>query len=229
MREDWTECLLGDLLTLKNGYAFKSSKYVKSGIPVIRIGDINDWTVDVVNAKQIDENDEYDRFVINYGDILIAMSGATTGKIGIFKSEKKAYQNQRVGNLKLNSANCIDKSFAFNLLHSLKLEIEKEAYGGAQPNISASKIEKLKTILAPLPEQRAIVAKIEELFSELDKVEESIRETLNKSKALRQSILKKAFEGTLLSEEEIAACKAAPEYEPASVLLERIKAEKKKK
>lgn len=195
MREDWTECSLGDLLTLKNGYAFKSSKYVKSGIPVIRIGDINDWTVDVVNAKQIDENDEYDRFVINYGDILIAMSGATTGKFGIFKSEKKAYQNQRVGNLKLNSANCIDKSFAYNLLHSLKLEIEKEAYGGAQPNISASKIEKLKTILAPLPEQRAIVAKIEELFSELDKGEEDLKKSQEQLKIYRQAVLKKAFEG----------------------------------
>ena len=61
-----------------------------------------------------------------------------------------------------------------------------------------------------------------------DSIEESIHESLNKSKALRQSILKKAFEGTLLSEEEIAACKAAQDYEPASVLIERIKAEKKK-
>jgi type I restriction enzyme S subunit len=61
-----------------------------------------------------------------------------------------------------------------------------------------------------------------------DKVEESIVESLEKSKALRQSILKKAFEGRMLSAQELAACKAAPDYEPASVLLKRIKSEKKK-
>ena len=73
-----------------------------------------------------------------------------------------------------------------------------------------------------------MIQEIESRLSVCESIEASIHESLNKSKALRQSILKKAFEGTLLSEEEIAACKAAPDYEPASVLLERIKAEKKK-
>ena len=68
---------------------------------------------------------------------------------------------------------------------------------------------------------------IESRLSVCDKVEQSITESLEKAKALRQSILKKAFEGTLLSAEEIAACKAAKDYEPASVLLKKIKAEKK--
>jgi type I restriction enzyme S subunit len=61
-----------------------------------------------------------------------------------------------------------------------------------------------------------------------DKVEQSIAEALEKSEALHQSILKKAFEGKLLSEEEIEKCKQEPDYEPASILLERIKKEKKK-
>ena len=73
-----------------------------------------------------------------------------------------------------------------------------------------------------------LIQEIESRLSVCNSIETGIRESLDKSKALRQSILKKAFEGTLLSEEEIAACKAAPDYEPASVLLERIKAEKKK-
>ena len=73
-----------------------------------------------------------------------------------------------------------------------------------------------------------IVQEIESRLSVCDNVELSISESLEKAKALRQSILKKAFEGTLLSEEEIAACKAAKDYESASVLLEKIKAEKKK-
>ena len=86
----------------------------------------------------------------------------------------------------------------------------------------------LKLKVTDIKEQHQIIQEIESRLSVCDKVEESITESLEKAKALRQSILKKAFEGTLLSEEEIAACKAAPYYEPASVLLKKIKAEKKK-
>lgn len=75
-------------------------------------------------------------------------------------------------------------------------------------------------------EQHQIVREIESRLSVCDKVEQSISESLEQAKALRQSILKKAFEGKLLSEAEIAQCKQAADYEPASVLLERIKKEK---
>ncbi|NCC74705.1 MAG: hypothetical protein EOM06_15105 [Sphingobacteriia bacterium] len=57
-------------------------------------------------------------------------------------------------------------------------------------------------------------------------MEQSISESLEKAEALRQSILKKAFEGKLLSQAEIEQCKQAADYEPASELLKKIKAEK---
>ena len=98
----------------------------------------------------------------------------------------------------------------------------------SQPSLSMGTIRQAPVAFPSLEEQHQIVQEIESRLSVCDKVEESITESLEKAKALRQSILKKAFEGTLLSQEEIAACKAAPDYEPASVLLEKIKAEKKK-
>jgi type I restriction enzyme S subunit len=116
MREDWITCTLGELLTLKNGFAFKSSNYISEGIPVIRIGDINDWIVDETQAKCVVENNEYDGYIVEKGDILIAMSGATTGKFGVYESDSKAYQNQRVGNLKPSSEDFIDKKYIFNLI-----------------------------------------------------------------------------------------------------------------
>lgn len=97
------------------------------------------------------------------------------------------------------------------------------------PRVSTKYVNNYEFPLPPTNEQHQIVLEIESRSSVCDKVEQSITESLEKAKAFRQSILKKAFEGTLLSEEELAACKAAPDYEPASVLLERIKAEKKKK
>lgn len=197
MKEDWIEVELGDLLKLKNGFAFKASNYKKEGIPVFRIGDINDWIVSEKNAVRIDEKELYDDFIVETGDILIAMSGATTGKFGVYSGTDKAYQNQRVGNLKLYSENSLNKSYVFYLLYSLKRDIEREAYGGAQPNISGEKIEGLKTKLAPLPIQRAIVSKIEALFSDLDNGIANFRKAQEQLKMYRQAVLKKAFEGKL--------------------------------
>jgi type I restriction enzyme S subunit len=77
-----------------------------------------------------------------------------------------------------------------------------------------------------LPEQTQIVQEIESRLSVCDKMEQSINESIEKAEALRQSILKKAFEGKLLSQAELAQCKAAADYEPASELLKKIQAEK---
>ena len=80
--------------------------------------------------------------------------------------------------------------------------------------------------LPPLAEQRRIVAEVERRLSISDKMEATITESLKKAEALRQSILKKAFEGKLLNERELEEARNAPDWEPAEKLLERIKAEK---
>lgn len=195
IRENWIKVELGEVIKLKNGYAFKSSKYKDIGIPIIRISDINQGIVKADSAKMIDESEEYDDYQVEFKDILIAMSGATTGKFGIYKDSKKTYQNQRVGNLKPHSEQHIDKLYIYYLLYSLRQRIEKDAYGGAQPNISGKKIESLEFNLAPLPEQRAIVAKIEQLLSDLDNGIANLKIAKGKLEIYRQAVLKKAFEG----------------------------------
>ena len=77
-----------------------------------------------------------------------------------------------------------------------------------------------------ISEQYQIVSEIESRLSVCDKIEETIEQSLTQAEALRQSILKKAFEGKLLSEAELNKCRQDPTWEPASVLLERIKKEK---
>lgn len=195
MNEGWIEAGLGEILFLKNGFAFKSTEYTHKGVAVIRISDINGGVVSPDKAVFVSERKEFDKFQVDKGDILIAMSGATTGKFGVFKGVEKAYQNQRVGNLKLRSDSTIEKKFIYFLLFSLKREIEKVAYGGAQPNISGKLIEGLKFQLPPLPEQRAIAARIEELFSELDYAITNFKSAQAKLEIYRQAVLKTAFEG----------------------------------
>jgi type I restriction enzyme S subunit len=94
---------------------------------------------------------------------------------------------------------------------------------------SAFGIQKFRLLRIPLPsleEQNQIVQEIESRLSVCDKMEQSLNESIEKAEALRQSILKKAFEGKLLSKAEIELCKKEADYEPASELLKKIQAEK---
>ena len=131
----------------------------------------------------------------------------------------------------INLKSEMDKKYLrFNFLSSEFINYAlKNATGSTIKNVG---LKTMRDYLVPLPEnkqeQSKIVREIESRLSVCDKVEESLKESLEKAKALRQSILKKAFEGKLLSAEELAKCKADQDYEPASVLLEKIKKEKKK-
>ena len=137
---NWVETELGNILTLKNGFAFKSSLYKEEGVPVIRISDIQQGEVTTEKSICVDADQKADNYTIKKGDVLVAMSGATTGKYGVFQEDIVAYQNQRVGNLIPHAPELTSRKFIFYLLGGLKKDIEDQAYGGAQPNISSKMI-----------------------------------------------------------------------------------------
>mgnify|MGYP000367829753 FL=1 len=89
----WAKCFLGDVLVVKNGYAFKSTDYSSEGIPLIRISDIQNGKVSTLNSALIPQNKAKFDFLIETGDLLIAMSGATTGKIGVYEGLHPCLQN----------------------------------------------------------------------------------------------------------------------------------------
>tara|TARA_B110000027_G_scaffold121870_1_gene136413 strand:+ start:1211 stop:2458 length:1248 start_codon:yes stop_codon:yes gene_type:complete len=166
--------------------------------------------------------------IIEKGSLLVAMygEGKTRGKCCELNID--AATNQALAAITLKKETQYSKEFVKWFFVKNYEEIRLLSSGGVQPNLNLTLI---KNTILPFPSkevQHQIVQEIESRLSVCDKVEESISESLEKAKALRQSILKKAFEGRLLSVDEIAACKAAKDYEPASVLLEKIKAEKKK-
>lgn len=195
--KEWKTIPLGEVCKLKNGFAFKSTEYKSEGIPVIRISDIKDGLIVLRNTVRVSEKTIYNDYIINVDEILVAMSGATTGKFGIFKASEIAYQNQRVGKFDILNRKLLNNNFLLHQLHSLKRQIEKDAYGGAQPNISSKKIEEMQIVLPPLKAQQDIVSKIEELFSELDKGIENLKTAKQQLKTYRQAVLKWAFTGKL--------------------------------
>ncbi|RXA17826.1 restriction endonuclease [Methanosarcina sp. MSH10X1] len=121
----------------------------------------------------------------------------------------------------------VDSKYLFYWI--LKLDLAKIYDGSNVPQINKKNIDPLEFPICLIEEQYAIVQEIETRLSVCDKIEQDIKENLEKAEALRQSILKKAFEGKLLNERELAEVRGAEDWEPAEVLLERIKAERAKK
>ena len=161
-------------------------------------------------------------------DILISLVG-TVGKVLVLPEDcEKGIINPRLVKVTLNS---FYESVFFKYYFEssfLKSLYKLKNHGTTMDVLNLGSIKELPYPICSKEEQQQIILEIESRLSVCDNVELSISESLEKANALRQSILKKAFEGSLLSEEEIAACKAAKDYEPASILLKKIKAEKKK-
>ena len=183
---------------IENGYAFKKIDYKKEGIPLVRISNIENGIVNInecIYVNKLEKNEE--KYVIEKGDLLIALSGATTGKNGVYYLDEIAYLNQRIGNIKIKNKEKVLNEYR-NYYIALKNEdILNLAYGGAQPNISPKVIEFISIPLPPIKEQQRIVNRIESLFAKLDRAKELIENTLAQFEQNKMAILHKAFTGEL--------------------------------
>lgn len=159
--------------------------------------------------------------LIQPGDLVYCLRGATFGKTAFvdpFKEGAIAFSLMIIR----PAINC-DKQVIFHYLVSPlgRRQLERFDNGSAQPNLSANSVVLYHFPLCSLPEQREIVRILEEQFTAIEQNEREIDTALQRAEALRQSILKKAFSGKLVPQEL--------SDEPASVLLERIRAEREAK
>ncbi|WP_455056212.1 restriction endonuclease subunit S [Megamonas funiformis] len=195
---NWCWTYFKDIFYIENGYAFKKIDYKKEGIPLVRISNIENGIVNInecIYVNKLEKNEE--KYVIEKGDLLIALSGATTGKNGVYYLDEIAYLNQRIGNIKIKNKEKVLNEYR-NYYIALKNEdILNLAYGGAQPNISPKVIEFISIPLPPIKEQQRIVNRIESLFVKLDRAKELIENTLAQFEQNKMAILHKAFTGEL--------------------------------
>ena len=158
--KDWEVKRLSTSFVVQGGYAFKSEEYQEKGIPIIRISNLpqNDKYVDFDDCVYCNETDIVPKqYHINKSDLLIAMSGATTGKVAIYNAMHTAYLNQRVGLFKQ-----ISKEISYSYLTYLVTsdmydnQLRSLLIAGAQPNIAPSDIEQLRFPIPPIEEQNKI-------------------------------------------------------------------------
>lgn len=151
--------------------------------------------------------------------ITIAANIAETGFLGI----DACFPDSVVGFTPFESI--IDKRYIDYFFKFAKRKISAWAPATAQKNINLNILENIIMPFCSITEQKQVVMEIEARLSVCDNIQTNIDYGLNTASALRQSILKRAFEGEILSEAEIETCKKDPTWEPADKLLEKIKNE----
>lgn len=187
----WQVKSLGEVANVKSGFAFKSDDYLNEGVRLVRIGNLtgselefnsNTVYVDKINLKQ------YRDFALKANDVLIAMSGATTGKLAFVKEEDlPCLLNQRVGLISIPNDSQLNSQYLFYYLAKgdLRKDVLKMAGGSAQPNISPTQIMSFKIPLPPLPIQKQIA----EILEKADQAKQKRKEA-NK---LTEQFLQSAF------------------------------------
>ena len=180
--DDWRKEKLSSMIKIQGGYAFKSSEFKKSGIPIIRISNISN-TDNNMNMKEVvyyNEIENEKSFIIKKSDLLIALSGVP-GKSSIYNLEEKAYLNQRVGLFKIIDTKKINNSFLSQYVFSSIFQNKLKPFitRGVQPNISPKDIENLDILLPSLKEQEKIggyLSLLDEEIDNLKKQKELIKE-----------------------------------------------------
>lgn len=231
--EGWIKASINDICRLVTKGSTPTSygyKYVNEGINFTKVENIRNGTINLPSIKEFITSDAHNflkRSQLQANDVLFSIAG-TIGRVGIVKDlDLPANTNQAVSIIRCPWQFIAPKYLALVLASPItRLAIEQRPRGVGMNNLSLGDIKDLTIPIPPFSEQNRIVAKIEELFTNLDAGVDALKKVQAQIKRYRQAVLKYAFEGKLTAEWREAN---KDELEPASVLLERIREERKKK
>lgn len=177
---------LGDIFELKSGYAFKSKDWVDEGKPVIKIKDIDGITVDITNLNYVKNKSQLSKasnFEVFGKEIVMALTGATTGKIGVIPKNFKGYVNQRVGLFYAKTELSYAVLWSILQQQNIITDLIKLSSGSAQANLSPFSVNSydLNVTFKDLIELDKVLSPLYELFcfnlSEIQRLSK-LRDTL---------------------------------------------------
>lgn len=212
---------LGEVCKTTSGGTPSRSKphYFNGTIPWVKSGELPDGMV-VENSEYISEEaiSNSSAKLLPAGTLLVALYGATVGKLGILS--RPAATNQAV--CAIFPSDVINTKFLFWYLLAKRPWLIGQAAGGAQPNISQGIVRSLPVPVMSLAAQQDIVAEIEKQFSRLDDAVANLQRVRANLKRYKASILKAAVEGRLVETEASLARREGRTYETGEQLLQRL-------
>lgn len=211
----WKRVTLGDIVT--NVEYGSSAKSLKTGkIPVMRMGNIQNGRFDWRDLVFSDNEEEIKKYLLKKNDVLFNRTNSPelVGKTAIYKGERPAiFAGYLIRINRIESQ--IDGNYLTYYLNSHKARCYGDTiktFGVNQANINGTKLKTYPIPLAPLSEQQKIIEILEEKLSVCDQMEQTIVQSLQQAESLRQSILKQAFEGKLVTVQE-----ETPAYAPKKI------------
>lgn len=176
---------LGSVATYINGRAFKPSEWESTGLPIVRIQNLTDK-----NAKCHYSSAAYEeKYKIHNGDLLFAWSASLGAHIW---NQNDAWLNQHI--FKVIPNDNIDKLYLYYYLQKVIAELYLKTHGSGMVHITKGPFMNTPIPVPSYTEQSRIVARIEELFSELDKAVDTLKTTKEQLEVYRQAVLKEIFD-----------------------------------
>lgn len=209
----WQISRFTEIADLIHGFQFREEHFSEDGeFIVIKIGNLSyDGNIKLDNISRTDciGIKNFDKFFLKKGDVLMALTGGTLGKLSIFNIEdKKFLQNYRVGKFEPKEES--DKRYIYYLLGSnyVQKKIEDNVNEAAQPNFGKQDFDKIYVPLPPLPEQKAIADCLSTWDDAIEKQTKLIAAKEQRKKALMQQLLsgKKRLPGFTEDWKEVRLC-----------------------
>ena len=192
--DDWEVNRFTDIAELIHGFQFREEHFAENGrFGVIKIGNLTyqgNISLDNLSKSDCEGINNYERLFLRRGDILMALTGGTLGKMSIFNLEENRYlQNYRVGKFEPNEKSI--KNYIYYLLSSTYVQkrIEDNVNEAAQPNFGKQDFDKIKIPLPPLPEQKKIADCLSTWDNAIEKQSQLINALTDRKKALMQQLL----------------------------------------
>ena len=197
MKQGWQIKRLGEICDILNGFAFKSNEYVKEGVRVIRITNVQKGKIVDEEPKYfpVKRSNEILKYILQDGDLLMSLTG-NVGRVGIISSSLlPAALNQRVACLRIKDKT-ISIKYLFHLLNSNLFEKDciDSASGIAQLNMSTKWLEQYEMVIPPPSEQQRIVNLLDAECAKIDALKANAEKNLQNAKDLFQAALKKELE-----------------------------------